>query len=334
MKNIDDIIENFNEGDTDYVNRLFGEFETFFKFVDRRGKIDEIDIGQTPESEYWENELMLYFYENHRDKFYYYCDKWLDDIEFENGKVYCIRGEASDFARIFCSGGRNDYSEETIGEILSGNYDFDWHYDESVDVYSGVIEDLTPQNLKLLQERFVIELSGVEVSPETTLLEGIASEQGHDEYAIIDSSNIDEIFTDRKTVDYLLESELDDEINSDLRRVYSYASHSALTDDYYNEVWGELTSTYFDGNPEYVSRPHIHAKDKMIEYVRLEITNFDVVITDFLNENKGYTGSSLLGYHGSFLEVLRESVECLSVRFPDYAHVTPELINNYFVDYF
>ena len=334
MRNIDDLIEEFNEGNTGYINNLFGEFEDFFKFVDRRGKIDEIHIGDTSESEYWENELMLYFYEHHRDKFYYYCNKWLDDIEFENGKVYCVRNDAADFARLFCTGGRSDYSEETIGEILSGNYDFDWYYDEDVDVYSGVIEDLTPQNLKLLQERFVIELSGVEVSPETSLLESIASEQGHDEYAIIDSSNIDEIFTDRKTVDYLLDSELDDEINSDLRRVYSYASHSALTDDYYNEVWGELTSTYFDGKPEYVSRPHSLAKNKMVEYVRLEITNFDLVITDFLSENKGYTGSSLLGYHGSFLEVLRESVECLSVRFPDYADVTPELINNYFVDYF
>jgi hypothetical protein len=332
MKNIDDLIEEFNEGETDYVNRLFGEFETFFKFVDRRGKIDEIDIGQTPESEYWENELMLYFYEHHKDKFYHYCNKWLDDIEFEDGKVYCARNDASDFGILFCD--NRDVSRSTIESILDGEADFDWYYDDDVDVFSGVIEDLTPKNLKLLQERFVIELSGVEVSPETNLLERIASEQGHYEYAIIDSSNIDEIFTDSKTVTYLLESELDDEITHDLRRVYSYASHSAIIDDYYNGVWGELTSEYFKGEPEWITRKHPIATNATVHIVRLEIFNFDNVINDFLIENKGYTGSSLLGYHGSFLEVLRDSVECLSVRFPDYADVTPELINDYFADTF
>ena len=331
MRNIDDLIEEFNEGDTDYVNRLFGEFETFFKFVDRRGKIDEIDIGQTSESEYWENELMLYFYEHHKDKFYHYCSKWLDDVEFEDGKSYCARNSASDFAVLFCD--NRDVSRSTIEEILDGEADWDWYYDDSVDVYSYVIEELNEKNLKILKHRFVTELSGVEVPPDTNLLEEIAEEQDNG-YATIDSSNIDIIFKDRTTVKYLLEDVLDSEIENDLGRVYNISNNSSLENEYYEEVWGELTSDYFDGKPEWITRKHPSASNATVNIVRLEITDFDRIITDFLNHNKGYNGSSLLGYHGSFLEVLRDSVECLSIRFPDYASSPEKYINDYFADYF
>lgn len=332
MRNIDDLIEEFNEGDTDYVNRLFGEFETFFKFVDRRGKIDEIDIGQTSESEYWENELMLYFYEHHIDKFYHYCNKWLDDIEFEDGKVYCVRSEASEFAILFCDNRNN--SRTIVANILGGETDFDWYSDYDVDVYDYVIDELNEKNLTTLKHRFIKESSEYDVSPETKLLEQIAEEQGHSDYVKIDSSNIDRIFRDKITIKYLLEDVFDSEINTELSSVYYHSNNTSLENEYYDSVWDELTSDYFEGKPEWITRKHPIATNATINAVRLEINNFDRIITDFLSENKGYRGSSLLGYHGSFLEVLRESVECLSVRFPEYANNTEKYINDYFSDYF
>jgi len=333
MRNIDDIIEEFNEGNTGYVNKIFGEFETFFKLVDRRGKIDEIDIGQTAESEYWENELMLYFYEHHKDKFYHYCGKWLDDVEFENGNAYCVRNSAGDFASLFCD---NRYvSRSTIEEILDGEFDFNWYYDDTdVNVYDYVIEELNEKNLERLKNRFVNELTGVEVSPETKLLEEFAEEQGHIDYVTIDSTVMDNIINDEETIKYLLENELDSEFKNELSRVYNYSYQASLEKDYYDSVWNELTSDYFTGDPEWITRKHHIATNKDIHQVRLEIRDFDKIITDFLTENKGYTGSSLLGYHGSFLEVLRDSVECLSVRFPEYAYDPEKYINDYFADYF
>jgi hypothetical protein len=332
MRNIDDLISEFNDGNLD-VSQYFGDNETFFKVVDRRGKIDEIDIGQTEESEYWENELMLYFYEHHKDKFYYYCNKWLDDVEFEDGKIYCARNSASDFAVLFCD--NRDVSRSTIEEILDGEADWDWYYDDSIDVYSYVIEELNEKNIKILKNRFVEELSGVEVPPDTNLLEEIAEEKDNG-YATIDSSNIDIIFKDKTTVKYLLEDVLDSEIENDLGRVYNHSNNSSLENDYYEEVWGELTSDYFDGKPEWITRKHPSASNATVHIVRLEITDFDKLITDFLNYNKGYghAASSLLGYHGSFLEVLRDSVECLNIRFPDYASSPEKYINEYFGDYF
>jgi len=332
MRNIDDLISEFNEGNTEYINNIFGEFETFFKLVDRRGKIDEIEIGSTAQSEYWENELMLYFYEHHTDKFYHYCSKWLDDIEFENGKIYCARSSAGDFAVLFCD--NRDVSRSTIEEILDGEADWDWYYNDNVDVYSYVIQELNEKNLKTLKNRFVTELTGVEVPPETKLLEEFAEEQGHLDYVTIDSTVMDNIINDEKTIKYLLEDVLDSDIENDLSRVYNNSNNNALESEYYEEVWGELTSDYFDGKPEWITRKHPVAKDATIHIVRLEIADFDRIITDFLSENKGYTGSSLLGYHGSFLEVLRDSVECLRVRFPDYASSPEKFINDYFADYF
>jgi hypothetical protein len=278
---------------------------------------------------------MLYFYEHHKDKFYHYCNLWLSDIEFENGKIYCVRSDADDFAVLFCTGGRNDVDREFIASLLKGEADFDWWGDyDDINVYDYVIEELDDKNLEHLKKRFVQELSGKEVSSETELLETIGNEQGHDGYVTIDSTNINRIFDDEDTVNYLLDDELDSDIKSDLSRIYGYSSNASLESEYYDEVWSKLTSDHFKGNPEWITRKHNVATNKNVHVIRLEISDFDRVITDFLGDNKGYTGSSLLGYHGSFLEVLREFTECLNPRFPEYAYNPEKYINDYFSDYF
>lgn len=330
MKNIDDIIDDFNN-DTIDVTRFYGDLETFFKVVDRRGKIDDISMDG-----WWENDLLLYFYENHKDKFYDYCKIYLDDIEFENGKIYCIRDSAGDFAKLFCNGRGNDYSRDTLEQILEGEYESNFYFYDDIDVWNEVIEELSPKNLQTLKEKFMASLAGEKVSPETNTLKEIASSQGHEDYVIIDSSNIDEIFKDRKTVMYLLKNEIDSnyEVLDDLKRIYSYAMESAYSQHYYDTLWDELTSGYFTGKREYVTRPHTHDKKKMVENVRLEIFNFDNVIVDFLEDGKGYTGDSLLGYWGNFLDVLDHNTECLRVRFDDYVSLDSETLNSYFNDYF
>lgn len=326
MRNIDDLIDEFNDGDTEKILTYFGDFETFFNALKRRGKVSEIKLN-TSQSDGWENELLLYFYENDIDKFYHWCKVYLDDIEYENGKVYCIRPNASDFAVLYCD--NRDVSRSTIESILDGESDFDWYNDEDVDIYNYVIEELNEKNIKKLKHRFVVELTGIQVSPETQLLEEIAEEQGHSDYVTVDSSNIDRIFRDKITIEYLLEDELDSEIENELARIYNMSNNTALESEYYKEVWGELTDDYFNGEPDWVTRKNSYKTDAKVPMVRLEITNFDGIITDYLRVNSG-----TLSYHGSYLELLRNEIECLNVRFPDYPSHPEKYINEYFSDYF
>lgn len=331
MRNIDDLIDEFNNGESEKIITYFGDFETFFNALKRRGKVSEISLN-TPESDDWENELLLYFYENDIDKFYHWCKVYLDDIEYENGKVYCIRPNASDFGVLYCD--NRDVSRSTIESLLDGEADFDWYNDEDVDIFNYVIYELNEKNLKKLKHRFVVELTGIQVSPETQLLEEIAEEQGHSDYVTVDSSNIDRIFSDKFTVDYLLEDELDSEIENELARIYNMSNNSALESEYYKEVWGELTDDYFNGEPDWVTRKHSYKTDAKVPMVRLEIANFDGIITDYLRVNKKYGASGTLSYYGSYLELLRNEINCLSVRFPDYPSYPEKFINEYFSNYF
>ena len=65
---------------------------------------------------------------------------------------------AGDFATLFCDG--RDVSQSTIESILNGELDFDWYYDDDVEVYRNVIEDLNPKNLERLKESVVFWRSG------------------------------------------------------------------------------------------------------------------------------------------------------------------------------
>lgn len=332
MSYIDELIDNFNDGEFDNIIQYFGDYETFFNVIKKRNKMSEIDMSSHYIDDV-ENEILIYLYGSDKNKFYFWCQKYLDDIEIENDKIYCIRSSAGDFATLFCDS--RDVSQKTIEEILDGEADFNWYYDnDNVDVYRYVIEELNPENLKRLKDRFIKELEGIEVSPETQLLEEIAEEQGHTEYVTIDSSNIDRIINNEKTTNYLLEYELDSEIENELSRIYNYSNNSSLENEYYEEVWSELTSDYFDGKPEWVKRNNPYIKDSKMERVRLEITDFDTIILDYLNENKKYGSSGTLSYHGSYLAILKDATECLNVRFPDYPNHPEKYIDEYFRDYF
>jgi hypothetical protein len=331
MSYIDELINDFNNGDFDNIIQYFGDYQTFFEVLKRRNRVSELDMSSQYIDDV-ENELLLYLYETDKDKFYYWCQKYLDDVEIENGKIYCVRSSAGDFATLFCDG--RDYSRDTIESILNGEWDFDWYFDDDVDVYRNVIEDLNPKNIEILKNRFISELSGIEVSPETKLLEEIAEEQGHSDYVTVDKTNIDRILNDDDSTNHLLDDEMDSDIKDELQRVYNHSTNSSLENEYYEEVWGELTSDYFDGKPEWISRNHPYKKDTKMEMVRLEIADFDTIVLDYLNENKKYGSSGTLTYQGSFLNILRDATECLRVRFPDYANYPERYINDYFADYF
>ena len=135
----EEIIDEFNEGGLD-VEKYFNDYDTFFNILKKRGLMSEID-ATAPQSSDWQNEYLIWLYENDRTKFYKDVVMLLDsDLEMdENGKIYLETNDRGSFSKLFCSG-RNDISRDTIEQILSGDGDvFEPYWDTTDNVYSCLL---------------------------------------------------------------------------------------------------------------------------------------------------------------------------------------------------
>jgi len=322
MRNIDDIVERFNDGDYSVLEYFGGDYQTFFKFLERRNKLIDIDPKGSLADEY-QNELLIYFHNTNIDVFHHWCNDLLNDVEFVDGKPYIV-SDPGYFSVLFCDS--RDVSIETIDNILSGDLDFDWHsYD--IDIYDNVIHELNIENLRKLKEIFIRELSGKEIEYDGESFE-------------VTSENIDEIFRDSDIVKLILNDELSN-IESELNSLYFSAEQSALSDDYYEEVWDKLDEFFYTGDRKWVSVKRGYSwdkdgskKDRFVDMIRIPIRDFDRFIIDYLDNNKKYSNSTL-EYHGSYIDLLKDAGDCLRVRFPDYSDYrkVENNINEMFGDY-
>ena len=323
MRNIDDIVERFNDGDYSVLEYFGGDYQTFFKFLERRNKLIEIDPKGSLADEY-QNELLIYFHNTNIDVFHHWCNDLLNDVEFVDGKPYIV-SDPGYFSVLFCDS--RDVSIETIDNILSGELDFDWYNSYEIDIYDNVIHELNIENLRKLKEIFIRELSGKEIEYDGESFQ-------------VTSENIDEIFRDSDIVKLILNDELSN-IESELNSLYFSAEQTALSDDYYEEVWGELDEFFYTGDRKWVSVKRGYSwdkdgskKDRFVEMIRIPIRDFDRFIVDYLETNKKYSNSTL-EYHGSYIDMLKDAGDCLRVRFPDYAdsRKVENNINEMFGDY-
>lgn len=325
-----DIVEKFNNGDLE-VKKYFNDYETFFSILKKRGLMSEIDPNNAADSEEWQNEYLLWLYHNDNAAF----DKWvpslLNDVVYKDGVYYLDVDDRSELSKLFCDG-RNDISRSTIESILSGESDWDPYWNTTDDVYRDVVEELNEDNLKLLGEYIVSNLEGKEIEPETELLSDIATSQGT-ENPTINYENVAQIIRDEETLKYLWDTGLP-ELHGELYSIHNNAYNNAYEDTVWESVWNEL-STYFIGRGEWVSRPHRYKKDTEVQHFVIPIANFESDIVGFLEDNKGYGGTGTLEYWGSYIDILKESADCLGVRSPDYPDFqkVDKNINELFTDY-
>jgi hypothetical protein len=322
---IDEVIELFNDTELD-VEKYFNDSETFFKIIEKRGRIDDLDL----ENNYMENDYLLYLSETNTEKFREEVAKQISDVRFDGEVPVLELNDASDLAKLFCSG-RNDISQDTIGEILLGEADWDRYWDTTDDVYSDVIEELNEENLKHLYSYIVNSLNGVQVDPETELLGEIATQQNTN-YATITIVNVEYVVRDPETMGYLLDNDLS-ELDSELNSIHSNAYNSAYETAVYKEVWGKLDDMFDVEKRKYIYKPHPYKKETQIEVLEIPIRNFYEPIRDYLYNNKGT--SQTLEYFGNFIDILEENGECLSVWAPDYPDSSEidKNINEIFGDY-
>jgi len=299
----------------------------------KRGRMGDIDPKNAADGGDWQNEYLLWLYDNDKENYYKWIQSLLDDVVIENGKAYLELSDRGDLARLFCKNDRNGLSRDTIEEILNGESSWEPYYDTTDNVYRDVIEELTPENDKALQEYIVNDLKGEQISPETSELELIASEQGHPEYVEVNMENVKRIIDDEETMKELLNNQLGD-LKSELYSIHSSSYNSAYEDELYNSIWNELKE-YVIGPGEWITKPHPYKKNTEIQYNKLPLTAFEADINDYLHNNKGYGNSGTLEYHGSFISIMAEDRDCLSVHAPDYPDFrkVDKNINMYFKDY-
>jgi len=326
----DDLVEKFNNNDLDVV-KYFNDYPTFFSILKKRGLMSEIDPHNASDSEEWQNEYLLWLYHNDKEAFYKWVPTLLTDVEIKDGVPYLDIEDRSELGVLFCSG-RNDISQDTITNVLAGESDWEPYWDTTDDVYRDVVDELNEDNLKYLGEYIVSHLEGQTIEPETELLSEIASSQGSDN-PTINFENVIQVIKDEETLTYLWGNNLQD-LKSELYSIHSNAYNSAYEDEIYEAIWSEL-NTYFIGKGEWVSRPHRYKKNTEVQNFVIPIANFDSYVVDYLSDNKGYGNSGTLEYVGSYIGMLKEWLDCLSVHPPDYPDFrkVDRNINEYFKDY-
>jgi hypothetical protein len=327
-----DIVEKFNNGDLDVV-QYFNDYETFFSILKKRGLMSEIDPRNATDGDQWQNEYLIWLSHNDKESFTKWTLSLLNDVVFKDGVYYLDTDDRSDLAKLFCDRGRNDISRDTIESILSGESDWEPYYDTTDNVYRDVIEELNEDNLKRLGEYIVDSLKDVGIEPETEILSEISEEQGNLEEARITYDNVGKVIGSEETMNYLFENGLED-LKSELYSIHSNSYNSAYEDEVWKSVMNEL-GTYFVGYGEFVMRPHRYKKDTQVQNFIIPIANFESDIVGFLQDNKGYGNSGTLEYWGSYLGMMEDWADCLSVHSPDYpdSSEVDKNINEYFRDY-
>ena len=325
------IIDDFNDGEFD-AELFFGDWNTFFTVLDKRGLISQIDIENTEV----QNSLLIWLYGRDRKRFHEFVIDKLSDVDMdENGTIYLDLDDRSELSNFFCERSRNGLSKDSVTEILSGENDTFFDFDTTDNVYRNVIEELNPKNMKHLREYVVENLKGQKIETETIELQDIAKEQGHPEYVTVDNPmTAQTIIDDEESMNYLLDTYLED-LNDQLKSIHNNAYSQAYESELFGKIFSELQE-YINGNGEYYSKPHRFKKDTMTQRFRVPVaSNFDEIILDYLISNKNRGSRGLLEYWGDYIPMVQDEQDCLTAHYPDYPDFSEvkNNINEIFTDY-
>jgi hypothetical protein len=325
-----ELIDDLHDGGN-LAKTFFGDFQTFFAVLDKRGYLDQIDI----EDSEIQNELLLFLKKSYPQQYNQFIMDKLTDLEIdEDGRVFLDLSDLSDLSELFCDrSSRDGLSRAMVEEILNGEFD-NWFEYTTDSVYDDVISELNPKNHKILANYIVDSLQNTRISPETEVLSEIANEQGHPDYVTVDSSVVETILDDKETMTHLLSEELQDLDNS-LYSIHINAYSSAYESEVINSIWSELQE-YVEGKGQFYSVPHKFKKDTVINRFTIPVaSNFHEIIDDYLRDNANRGNRGLLEYYGSYISLIADNFDCLTVYgpdYPDYSEIKNN-INEIFVDY-
>ena len=323
------LIDRFNDGELN-VEAYFGNFNNFLTLANKKGLISKFDIT----NEEIQNSLLIWLYNNDREKFHEFVVDELGDLEMgDDGKIYLDLSDSSELATLVCDRYRDSIDKNTVSSILSGGFDFDF-IATTDDVYVDVINVLNKKNTELLKEFMVNQLRNQKIEPGTSELQEIAEEQDHPEYCTIDDlETAQRILDDEESMNFLLGHNLD-YLETDLYHLHRNAYGQAYENELYDRIWDELQE-YVEGRGEYYSQPHTYKKGTMSQRFKIPVSsNFDNVILNYLIDRKNDGSYGLLEYWGYYLGLVEGTQDCLRIYEPDYwGYELNEYVNDLFTDF-
>jgi hypothetical protein len=318
------IIEQINNGELDeeFLNEFFGGLDRFLNLVDRKGLLHLIDPFAS-ELEDIQNSILYAFYQRDKNFIYEIVNRYLSDIE-SDGTDYYYSGDHDELAGFFTTS-RNDISEKTISEILSGEYD-PWSYGgfDTDDEYDNVYTELDHYAKSVVDEYIVNELKDMKTMKFSThkrtpeLLSDIAEEQGNEEEITLTDEVITRLMSDDDCLKYLINKELDD-VGSNLNNIYSGCYGDILSTEWYNDLWLALEGEVVDSREgiEYSYKKSVWQKDgtrgsKTVYGKKYKVTKcvYDVVKGWLeVNKEKGGYNNNTIEYFGSYNALIKDAME-------------------------
>jgi hypothetical protein len=335
-------VEEFNSGDFEFLETVFGDIETMLWFFKKNNVLHLIDPFLNNLDEY-QTQILDYLLNNLNDKsMMEYIVSQLSDVEVKDDGYYLQLSDKSDLYGLF-----KDYSRETspkdIVKALFNDDNWEHFSNTTDDIYDDVIEVLTPENIELLKTHILNTLTNlkIEIDDETPeLFDNYADDEG---IFYITPENVGNVIGDKESFMYLLENDYLPNVTGDLHSIHYNAYNQAYESEIYNDIISEL-ETFFDMNTsKWITVPSRYDSEKLIEFYEIKfkpnklVNSIKKYVAD--RNNWGYYSYNI-DYIGSWLMLMNSLMDngeepWLDFRTPDYADwtLTKQYINEIFHDY-
>lgn len=323
-----EFIVDFNGGgyDDQYkIFKIFGKPENFLKYLHKQGKLSEINLSRLNyEFEFNINKLFLTILQLIGPDYFL---KYLWNVEKVGDDYYVKLGGLSEFWVLF-----SNYRNSNEERIVEGVFGSDWF--EMFDVYNytniydEIVLNLDDENRNKLREN-ILSICGDEVFTYDDFSKN-AQHIFDDEDEFIVQDNIDNIMSNGKMFNTVINLYVLEDLKHNLLNLYSNAYNEAWVDETYSLIWDSL-STYFD-------------KDSITWYdnggsVLIKIKFFKTILSDYFNCHITMENDDSIDDEGSFLTLMNSLFDACVDRpsfntrdYPDSDKVS-EYLNDAFGDY-
>jgi hypothetical protein len=328
-----EIVDYLNDGNFDIRDaEIFGGFENLLNLLSRRNLLSKLKIGVNSDSLHWENNYLLFLLKNNPNEFKEIMPTLVNDLNLIDGVMYFESDDLGIFSKLFYD--TRNISRSTIESILTGEYHSDLYYTmDSIDLYNDIISELNPVNFNKLKSLILDQIKGIEIYPETSVLQEIVPE---DSPLFIDEHNIDYVLNDNESVNYIFEYLPD--LESELLHLYNVSYNHAYENELYNIVWESLSEYFVHNDIQWFFTQHSYTKNIPVQNFRMKIWNFEDNMEKYLTNTLGEPYESV-SYMGSYLDCLHHILwnndDMINIKYPDWADndfVIKEL-NDLFSDY-
>lgn len=342
------IINLLENGDADdlrnFISRyLNDDYTEFFKLLEKIGIMDGDEFYPVITEEFPMSYLHYRYMVNPDSTVNHIINEYFSDIIYKDGRLFLHLDKMEDLSIFFKDDGGRDTGSKEMAKLI---FQEDWWepFDDTLSsLYDEVIENLNSKNLSSLAHSIYNELSDSEISPSTSLLEDIATDQGHPEYVELSVDLIlNTIFNDKESTNRLLDEAAN--VSSELYSLYHNSYNTAYIDEKYKIASDEVKSLLsIDNIGNWKSRKvkTVDGKEKTINDYYIDVTNFVPYVIDsiFKDDYMNDDYRNAFEYHGYFedlvIEVIKEEViegGTISVGYYDYPD--HERVNQYLNDMF